>query len=580
MGAALALSIFVASPAATQMAPVPDDDDGARRVRAHSQSLSASDQSLLERAFDAAGRKQWDVARDIASRMTNAAARDLVLWRAFTTKDNGGAYADMDRFLASHRDWPNRRALQARAEESMPAAAMQPDQVIAWFQGRDPVSGEGMIKLGDAYLRKNQDSSAKTWIRKGWIEGNFSLERMGSISSGYRALLNNDDHAARASRLVWDGEFSQANAMTNWIGADVGALISARIKLRQAARDADAAYNRVPSHLENDAGLLFDRARWLRKRDRDAEARPLLIRAAQSQDGQPPAVEDWWTERQYQTREALDAGNPQQAYQIVSGHDLRKDAGVPYAEAEFLAGWIALRFLNKPDTALDHFMRLRDGVTAPISVARAHYWAGRAAEKSGRTADAQRHFETAAAFPMTYYGQLAAATVNPRGTMSLPPSRSTSSSTKQAFMDQSVMQAMQALADIGAEGMIRTFALASADTFTERDQFVLLTNFLRQLNQPALALRIAKRGIQKNVAVYDIAYPTIGLPVYRGNGTAPESALVMGLTRQESEFDSDTSAQLLPIVSCSIQTLCWVGNFLHPLIAYLSEPLFKGFCFG
>ncbi len=538
VGAALALSIFVASPAATQMAPVPDDD-GTRRVRAHAQTLSASDLSLLERAFDAADRKQWDVARDYAARITNTAARDLVLWRAFTTKDNGGAYADMERFLGSHRDWPNQRALQARTEESMPAAAMQPDQVIAWFQGRDPVSGEGMIKLGDAYLRKNQDSSAKNWIRKGWVEGNFSLERMGSISSGYRALLTAEDHAARASRLVWDGEFGQANAMTNWIGSDVSTLISARIKLRQAARDADAAYARVPSNLENDAGLLFDRARWLRKRDRDAEARPLLIRAAQSQDGQPPAVDEWWTERHYQAREALDAGNPQQAYQIVSGHDLRKDAGVPFAEAEFLSGWIALRFLNKPDSAFDHFMRLRDGVTAPISVARAHYWAGRAADKSGRTADAQRQYETAAAFPMTFYGQLAAAAANPRGTMSLPPSRATSASSKQAIMDQSVMQAMQALADIGAEGTMRTFALASADTFTERDQFVLLTNFLRNLGQPALALRIAKRGLQKNIPVYDIAYPTIGLPVYRGNGAPPESALVLGLTRQESEFDHE-----------------------------------------
>jgi soluble lytic murein transglycosylase len=106
-------------------------------------------------------------------------------------------------------------------------------------------------------------------------------------------------------------------------------------------------------------------------------------------------------------------------------------------------------------------------------------------------------------------------------------------------MDQSVMQAMQALADVGAQGTLRTFAIAAADSFTERDQFVMLTTFLRGLNEPALALRVAKRGLQKNVPIYDVAYPTISLPVYRGNGTSPESALVMGLTRQESEFDPE-----------------------------------------
>lgn len=535
-GAMILLFAWTSTPATGQMAPIPDDD-GARRVRAHAQTLSASDLSMLDRAFDYADRKQWDAARQMAAQMSNPGARDVVLWRAFTAKDNGAAFSDMDRFLAGHREWPNQRALQARAEEAMPADSMQPDQVIAWFQGRDPVSGEGMIKLGDAYLRRNQEANAKTWIRKGWVDGNFSLERMSYIASRYGAHLTSDDHKRRVSRLVWGGEYGQASAMTNWVGADISALTSARIKLRQAARDADTAYNRVPSSLQGDPGLLFDRARWLRKRGRDFEARQVLITASVNLNEPPPNVEEWWAERNYQTREALDAGNVQQAYQIAAGHDMRKEHGLPFAEAEFLAGWISLQYLHKPDLAYDHFLRLREGVTAPISVARAHYWAGRAAEKAGRTSEAQRQYGLAANFPMTYYGQLAASVVNPRGNLDLPLARSTSTSTKQAFMDQSMMQAMQALADVGAEGLLRTFALAAAEGYTDRDQFVLLTNFLRGMNQPALALRVAKRGLQKNVAVYDIAYPTMSVPAYRGTGTPPETALVLGFTRQESEFD-------------------------------------------
>ncbi len=542
-GAAILLFAWTSTPATGQMAPI-GDDEASRRVRAHAQTLSASDLSMLERAFDYADRKQWDAARQVAAQISNLAARDVVLWRAFTAKDNGAAFSDLDRFLAGHRDWPNQRGLQARAEEAMPADSMQPDQVIAWFQGRDPVSGEGMVKLGDAYLRRSQEANGKSWIKKGWVNGNFSLERMSAIAARHGSLLNSDDHKSRASRLVWAGEYGQANAMTNWVGADVSALISARIKLRQAARDADGAYNRVPSSLKGDPGLLFDRARWLRKRDRDDEARPLLITASVNLNEPPPVVEEWWTERNYQTREALDAGNVQQAYQLAAGHDMRKDAGVPYAEAEFLAGWISLQYLRKPDPAYDHFLRLREGVTAPISVARAHYWAGRAADKAGRTAESQRQYALAANFPMTYYGQLAASVVNPRANLDLPLARSTSTSTKQAFMDASMMQAMQALADVGAEGLLRTFALAAAETYTDRDQFVLLTNFLRSLNQPALALRVAKRGLQKNVAVYDIAYPTMSVPAYRGNGTPPETALVLGLTRQESEFDAEAMSSV------------------------------------
>ena len=537
--AALLLSAMSVGPALAQMSPISDDDESSRRVRAHTQTLSASDLSTLDRAFDAADRKQWSVAVQLASQISNPAARDVVLWRAYSAKDNGAAFSDLDRFFQTHRDWPNQRALQARTEEAMPADAMQPDQVIAWFQGREPVSGEGMLKLGDAYLRKSQDANATQWLRRAWIEGNFTLERMSFIAARYSQQLRPEDNQKRASRLVWAGEYGQANAMTNWLPADYDELISARVKLRQSARDADAAYARVSSSLRNDPGLLFDRARWLRKRDRDDEARPLLISASANLNEPPPVIEEWVAERAYQTREALDAGSTQQAYQIAAGHDLRKEAGLPYAEAEFLAGWIALKFLNKPDQAFDHFLRLRDAVTAPISIARAHYWAGRAADKAGRSAESQKQYQTAAAYPMTYYGQIAAATVNPRGTLNLPLQRATSASTKQAFMDQGVMQAMHALNDVGAEGLLRTFALAAAETFNDRDQFVLLTNALRQMNQPALALRVAKRGLQKNLPVFDIAYPTISLPAYRGNGTPPETALVLGLTRQESEFDHE-----------------------------------------
>jgi len=526
--------------AAQTMSPV-YDDNGPRTVRPHTQFLSASDLATLERAFDAADRKDWDRAREIAAGISNTHARDLVLWRSYVTKDNGAPFSEISRFINGHRDWPNQRGLQARAEEAMPAEAMAPAEVIDWFQGREPVSGEGMFKLGDAFLRKGQDSNARTWFRRGWIEGNFSLDRISLLSSKYGNYLSTDDHRKRATRLVWANEYSQANAMANWLPADVESMIEARIKLRQASRDADAAYGRVKSDLQQDAGLLFDRARWMRKRDRAAEARPLLLQAAANLDGPAPSAEEWWAERNYQAREALDDGNPQQAYQVASTHAMRKDAIVNFAEAEFLAGWIALRYLNKPDLAYDHFIRLREAVTAPISAARGHYWAGRAAEKQGRSSEATRQYAAAAQFPMTFYGQVAAATLNPKATLELPSQR-TAPSSRQAFKDQGLVQAMHALADVGSEGLLRTFALAAAENFSERDQYVFLVDFLRQLNQQALALRVAKRGIQKNLPVLDIAYPTISLPAWRGNGTVPESALILGLTRQESEFDPEAQS--------------------------------------
>ena len=53
-------------------------------------------------------------------------------------------------------------------------------------------------------------------------------------------------------------------------------------------------------------------------------------------------------------------------------------------EAEFHAGWIALRFLGDAKLAMRHFASLRTRAERPISVSRGAYWQGRAAESHGR----------------------------------------------------------------------------------------------------------------------------------------------------------------------------------------------------
>ena len=83
----------------------------------------------------------------------------------------------------------------------------------------------------------------------------------------------------------------------------------------------------------------------------------------------------------------------------------------PYYRAEyhFMAGWIALRFLNDPATALEHFTHIDDGSTDPVLLARAAYWRGRAAEAAGQFEEMRAQYEAAARYPTAYYGQLARA---------------------------------------------------------------------------------------------------------------------------------------------------------------------------
>src|SRR4029079_6395163 len=107
-------------------------------------------------------------------------------------------------------------------------------------------------------------------------------------------------------------------------------------------------------------------------------------------------------------RDLLEEGKAKDAYQVV------RDASPPdrdnyRAEHQFMAGWIALRFLHDPATAHAHFVKIAETNDNPISLARGAYWTGRAAEALQRTREAQQSYQDAARYPTAYYGQIARA---------------------------------------------------------------------------------------------------------------------------------------------------------------------------
>lgn len=524
--------------AQTTMAPISDGGEvsGPRRVKQHTQFLSAQDAAILSQAFDLADRGQWDAARQTASQASNTVVRRLADWRYVSAANSGADFNTISQFIAANPDFPNMAGMRTRAEATMPASAMDDDQVVAWFQGREPTSGDGYIKLGDALIRKGDRSRGEAMIRKGWVENEPSDAAMAMVWSQYPSLLSQRDHEARLSNLLWRRKHGLAQAMMGRVSAGAAAAATARIRFQSSARNADDAFAAVSGEYRTDPGLLFDRARWMRRRDRDGEGRAILLQAAQRMDTTAPDVDAWWDELNVQARKALDAGQIADAYALASNHKIRfEDNLIDAAEGEFLAGWIALQFQNRPDVALRHFRTLRQGVTAPISAARGHYWAGRALEKAGRQSEARGEYEAAGKFPMTYYGMLALQQVAGKVRLSVPAGFRPNGDRR--LTDRPVVAAIRALADIGELGRLRSFAIAAGEAIDNGQDYANLVAEVKAAGEPSLALRVAKRALQKNMPLFELAYPTIQTPVYAASGPQPESAMVHGIIRQESEFD-------------------------------------------
>jgi soluble lytic murein transglycosylase len=500
--------------------------------------LTAADHDLFIRAFAAAGRGDWLGARALAIQGQNATARRLLEWRYAMDKNSGATFAEIDAVIkdtesrSSAGTWPLRGTLQARAEAAI-TPDMPPATVAAWFGAKSPNSSIGKIRLGEALVATGEKARGAALIRAGWADGSFDTVTELAILQKDSALLTPESDRARLEALLWRGEITAARrevARVDAASADIG---NARIALAMyGLPKAQAVVDKVGD--SSDPGLLFDWAHALRMAGRDQEAHVMLLRTPAVALVRDHAAR-WWAELNLHARDALSGGDPKTALALVQHAGFT--AGDQYAEQQFLAGFIALRFLKDPATALSAFQKLDAGVSRPISKSRAQYWQGRAYEAQGDTAAALTHYRQAATYPETFYGQIALAHIDATPTLHLGDTAVEAVPASELDGD-ALMPEMKVLADLGQEVSLRAFVDRDVEAYPSSPHLKRLMILLNEWGYPEIAVRLAKTASYTGTLMPAFTHPVIALPAYPGPGTAPEPALVLGLIRQETEFDA------------------------------------------
>ena len=517
------------------MAPVADSDNGPtisseRRVGLI-RFLSAPDHDVYDRAFSAADRGDWVAAKGLAASGHDATANKIIQWRYLLDKNSGASFGEISAFIMANPEWPARDTLFARAEKAI-SPNTDPHAVIAFFGSRDPVTGLGEVRLGEALIATGNTTRGNALIQKGWIEGSFESSDEFDIISRHGAILTPDVDAQRIDHLLWRNQVSDARRELSRVSSSAQQIAQVRIELKQSpAAGLHAAENLSET---TDPGLVYDLVRAYRRQNEISEIAALVARAPDRQvAAMGPTA--WWAELNIATRDALQTHDYSSAYRIASNSGLSPADSTNYSEAQFLAGWIALRFLNQPDTALNHFHLLAKAVGRPISKARAYYWIGRAHEAAGNLAEAAAAYRTATQAPETFYGQLALAKIDSTPNVRLPETAAEAATS--AYERDNLSAAIRVLADLGQEGLLRVFAVQDATAYNEPGHIKALCADLTKMGFREVAVRVAKQASYDGIYFVNYLYPTVSVPAYLGNGTAPEPAYVHGIIRQETEFD-------------------------------------------
>ena len=441
-------------------------------------------------------------------------------------------FSEVSFALDKLEDWPKRTSMRRRAEEIISESSYSHKERIDWLTESGPITGAGKIALADSWRAIGEPGKALEAVRDALAQQFLERAVEREVLATYAKQLTQDDHRARVEFLLWTNQRTAASNLKYLLTNDYRKLVDARIGLAARSRNVDALVDAVPSHLQDNPGLLYERAKWRRQKLRNQDVATPLLTGIDGNEVPEAGRSRLWDERNIAIRTDLKDGNWSRAYQLASPHGM--DSGGDFAEAEWVSGWIALRLNNDADRSLQHFETMADGVSTPISIARGKYWAGRARDALGQSDAARTDYTAAAEHKFTYYGQLAAERLEDKK-LSFPKTTEPTAEEIEAFESRPMVAALRLLGESGEERLFREFAYHLDDLLETEAEYLLLARLATEYQVPDVGVRGAKAGLAKGIVSTDAAYPVVAYPLLREPQV--ERPLMLALSRQESEMN-------------------------------------------
>ncbi|MGJ0514110.1 lytic transglycosylase domain-containing protein [Methylocystis sp.] len=504
---------------------------------------------------------------DAASRLRTPLA-DAARWTGLRLHPTEAGFRRIAEFLTAHPDWPAGDWLRRRAEQALVAERHADKSVLAWFAENKPLTGFGKYALARAIAREGDFETAAALARDAW--------RNDDIGQGFDTIFNKElgefltpaDHKFRADRLLYAGKNTLALRSAELAGKDVALLARARIS------GGDKLAAALPASVQNDPGLLYGRVHKLRNDKKFVEAGVLLQKAPRDIE-QVVDGDAWWEERRIVARKLLDQGDPQTAYKLCADHAAAKTSNK--VDAEFNAGWIALRFLNDPIKAERHFTRLAQVAETPLQKSRGYYWLGRAAEAADAEDDAKaRNFYLqAAAHSTTFYGQLANSRLGADERPLRPPPTAASGDSR-----AEAVRVAELLFAVGEKDVAAPLALDGAKYLQDEAQVAALGEVIARQSDAKLSLIYGKAASYRGIALDDVAFPAYGVPNFNALPGSASRSIVFAVARQESAFDpkavsSAGAMGLMQMIASTARHTAYMRGVSFDMSRMLSDPPFN-----
>lgn len=466
---------------------------------------------------------------------------------------------ELKQFIAQHKDWPNIILLKEKLENQLTFQHGVED-LLKWFEDNEPITIKGVVLYAKILIKNGKNQEASYLIKKAWRTSNAPQAEVDLLRTEFKDILDSKDYQLRINLLLKQENIDDAKRVIGWLNSQLKwfpvvqrDLALTRVALLQndpnKKDELEQKLIEAKAIFKNDPGLLYEELKWRRRNKEDEKVYTIL------QSDEALAVENiepdlMWGERNILVRRMIEAKDYERAYKLIDRHKLTQ--GEQYVNAEWLACFLLIDFLNKPQIAYDRLLKLYDQVRMPISLSKIAYWLGVAAQKINTEDQAYEWYQMAAKHPGTYYGQLAITKLT-KANRKVPiikmfEEHSPSIPIKRRFEERTLVKVIR-FATQNAEPvhLVERFFTKLATQVSDKEEMHLLINLSAELSHPKIGVQLA-RQIPDEMLITLNTYPVLAnnfmeKTVYKIAPNNPLfTQLVFALIRRESAFDANAQS--------------------------------------
>ena len=502
---------------------------------------SDRDLNYARQAIEFMEKSNWKDALKVAKKARAKSIYDFIEWRHLLTTGNRASFYDYKNFIERVKTYPRLDRIKYLAEHKLSTKNQSPKQIIQWFDKKNPLSGFGEMILGESLIKTGNETNGIKLIKKGFVTADLTKNDLINFRKKFKKYLSNEDYIRRADYLAWENKHWDLKRMLRYLPKDYQLLYTARQILMSNSYGVDTAISKVPDKFKNDAGLNYDRLKWRIKRGRLDSSLDILFNIKNTKEYMV-RPDKWWDERSKIARNLIYKKRYEEAYKVTSRNALSN--GPELAEAEWLSGWIALSFLSDPILAKNHFIKFYENVTYPISLSRGAYWLGRTYEKLNDKENSKKWYVIGSKYLTTYYGQLSHMKVKPRERFELSDLMQIDKNYAESFYKNKIVATVHLLDELNKDKYTKHILRYLANENIEKGSEVLAAKLATDIGRFDFAIQVSKIASYQKRFHNKYNYPIISTPTKVGGRKIPETALILSIIRQESEFDTSANSRV------------------------------------